>query len=836
MTEDERSRPFVAPGWLSKLVARRGPLARIVAMLGGFFGLLGRVPGLNRVPGYLLGVLAWLGALPGLRRMPELARSLAARIDALFSDKRMREIDRGLHATFAWILDNLPGRLGEELRRASGGRFGIGTQVWLGLGSGVVLTFMASLVALGIMLILNSAQEEMTDVQVPGLVAAFEVRDLSRALVAASPRLTAAGTPEELDAVNADVLQLDDELRYWIGELVRGDSDGASRNQIADLAAGLLANLDAIRFSAEVGMVHAGELRERLAQVEEELMGFNALSVLARDDQYFYMQTGWRELSDLVQASQASRMSAPEVTQYSALLGIDASVQGMVTHMIQGASAASTELLLANRERVETGSASVDRHLSDVSGALNAELGESIQRLEGLYAAPRGIYVTRSLQLSEMESAEALRIVNERTADSLVRTVETLRSEAQSSTEDAAGRSSLLSTIGFWTIVAFNLVAVLAAFVLGWKFFGERLLGRIQHLSGAMARMSGGELDARVDIAGNDEVTDMAGALEVFRRHALEVQRLNLVEELANEVQEKNKTLQRTLEDLEASQQRVAQQEKLASLGALTAGIAHEIKNPLNFVNNFAALSKEVVEEMKEELGVEDGDGRASSPSADKLADVDWEYMNELLGDLVLNVGKVREHGMRANRIVEGMLAHSRDEAADPEPVRVNQLLDEYAKLAYHGLRATNSEFNVAIERVFDDEAGEVIGIARDLSRVFLNIVTNACHATDAKRREARTTGRSYSPTILLRTEGGEDEVAISVRDNGTGIPADVVEKIFDPFFTTKKGTEGTGLGLSITHEIVQEHGGVLEVDTEVGEFTEFRAVLPRRGLMARVA
>ncbi|WP_420633446.1 sensor histidine kinase [Candidatus Palauibacter sp.] len=212
--------------------------------------------------------------------------------------------------------------------------------------------------------------------------------------------------------------------------------------------------------------------------------------------------------------------------------------------------------------------------------------------------------------------------------------------------------------------------------------------------------------------------------------------------------------------------------------------------------------------------------------------ELDKGLVVEILDDLDMNLSKVREHGGRADRIVEGMLAHSRDEPGGEETMNVNRVVDEYAKLAYHGLRGTDSAFNVTMVREFDENAGQVTGIARDLSRVFLNIVTNACHATAARREEADA---SYSPTVTLKTKGHQDHVVVSVRDNGTGIPDSIVRKIFEPFFTTKSGTQGTGLGLSISRDIVVGHGGELEVESEPGEFTEFRIKLLRESNIAEV-
>ena len=745
-----------------------------------------------------------------------------------------QELDQRVQATFTWIVDRLPKRIGNHVRKVTGGRFGIGSQVWLGLSAGILLTLAASAIALGSMMILNGRLDEVADHQVPGLIAAFEVERISGELVAASPRLAAAMTPEDLDLIDEDLRTMSSDLSNSIGNLVSEREDGQRDDEIAELAASMLEALNNMRLSADIRMGYQNRLTSLESRIESELLEVSSLLEEEKDDQSFFMSTGWRELSDAVAASTADRLAPAELAHHESVLGADASLNSMVTLMLQGVVENDRELLLANRERVETERADVDRYLADMRASFANVIRPSIDTLDVLYMSPNGVgvFATRSLELEEIERSEDLRRANEETAAELGRIVSTLVQGAAESTRGATEASSRILGLGFWLILGFNLLGVVIAIVLGWKFFGEMLLSRIRNLSGAMARMSHGDLDVEVNIAGNDEVTDMAGALEVFRRHALEVQRLNLVEKLADEVQAKNDELQKTLEDLRVTQQQVIQQEKLASLGALTAGIAHEIRNPLNFVNNFAVLSVDLISEMREELGLEDGNG--SDEDDDENGDddtgsegIDLEYIDEILGDLNMNVTKVREHGMRADSIVEGMLAHSRGKTADPESIKVNGMLNEYANLAYHGLRATNPEFNVTIEREYDDDAGEVTGIARDLSRVFLNIVTNAFHATDARRVDSPR--GSFSPKVTLRTEGSDNEVVVSIRDNGTGMPEHVLAKIFDPFFTTKSGTQGTGLGLSITHEIVQEHGGTLEVDTEVNEFTEFRVTLPRK-------
>ncbi|MDR3719192.1 MAG: ATP-binding protein, partial [Bryobacteraceae bacterium] len=305
-------------------------------------------------------------------------------------------------------------------------------------------------------------------------------------------------------------------------------------------------------------------------------------------------------------------------------------------------------------------------------------------------------------------------------------------------------------------------------------------------------------------------------SVQSFKKNAYTEYHLNLLENLAayTSIALDNAD---AYQHLKSAQEQLVVQEKLASLGALTAGIAHEIKNPLNFVNNFADLSVELMAELREELDIQ----KASIPAA--------EYGNIalLLDDLTVNAKKINEHGRRADGIVRSMLQHSRGQAGEHLPTDVNSMLDEYVNLAYHGMRAQDASFNVTIEREFDEGAGLVDAVPQDISRVFLNILNNACYAANEKARKA---GAGFAPTLTVRTVNLGDAVEVRIRDNGMGIPADVRDRIFDPFFTTKPTGHGTGLGLSISHDIiVQEHGGQLEVETEPGEFTEFVVRLPRQ-------
>jgi GAF domain-containing protein len=284
---------------------------------------------------------------------------------------------------------------------------------------------------------------------------------------------------------------------------------------------------------------------------------------------------------------------------------------------------------------------------------------------------------------------------------------------------------------------------------------------------------------------------------------------------LFNEVQQRTRELAASLDDLRTAQDRLVQTEKLASLGQLTAGIAHEIKNPLNFVNNFAALSAELTDELNDVLKPAD------------ISDKIREEVDELTGLLKDNLQKVVQHGKRADSIVKNMLLHSREGSGDHRPADINALIEESLNLAYHGARAERPDFNVTLQRDFDANAGMIEVFPQEITRVFLNLVSNGFYAVAKRKGE----DAGFDPILSATTRNLGDAVEIRIRDNGTGIPPEVKDKMFNPFFTTKPAGEGTGLGLSMSHDIiVKQHGGTIDVETEPGQFTEFRIVLPRTG------
>lgn len=270
--------------------------------------------------------------------------------------------------------------------------------------------------------------------------------------------------------------------------------------------------------------------------------------------------------------------------------------------------------------------------------------------------------------------------------------------------------------------------------------------------------------------------------------------------------------LQQCKRELEDTREKLIHQEKMASLGEMTAGIAHEIKNPLNFVNNFSKLSIELIDDIMEDLN-------SGEALEDKLDDIKAD-----LEDLKENITRIDEHGSRADSIVSSMLMHSRGGSSEKTDIDINQLLSEYVDLAFHGMKAKDRSFFTDISKDFDDQVKPVNVDAQDISRVFLNIVTNGFQAL---RDHYKMPKPGDKPCLNVKTQHGGDGVTIQICDNGPGIPDDVKARIFEPFFTTKPSGEGTGLGLSMSKDIIENHGGQLEIKSTEGKGTEFQIFIP---------
>ena len=328
---------------------------------------------------------------------------------------------------------------------------------------------------------------------------------------------------------------------------------------------------------------------------------------------------------------------------------------------------------------------------------------------------------------------------------------------------------------------------------------------------------------AKKDLRASWRMYSLLAGLFVFLFIAIMLWRNSLQRKKANLLLSKQKSeLESTLVSLKETQKQLIQSEKMASLGELTAGIAHEIQNPLNFVNNFCEVNNELIEELKsEKLKVK--------------SERDVELENQLLDNIEQNLEKINHHGKRAEAIVKGMLQHSRTSSGQKELSDINKLADEYLRLAYHGLRAKDKGFNSEIKTEFDDGIEKINVVPQEIGRVILNLVNNAFYAVSAKASDyakassatIATTDKNYEPTVIVTTKKEKDKVSISVADNGDGIPPKNLEKIFQPFFTTKPAGQGTGLGLSLAYDIVKAHGGEIKVQTIVHEGTEFTIQLP---------
>ena len=335
---------------------------------------------------------------------------------------------------------------------------------------------------------------------------------------------------------------------------------------------------------------------------------------------------------------------------------------------------------------------------------------------------------------------------------------------------------------------------------------------RITQLEFWIRRMGGGDLEYTMEPTGHDEFTEIAYDLEVLRQRSIRSQQLDTVRQLSEELEDKNQALEQTLQELHDTQDQMISRQKLAEIGELAAGIAHEVRNPLNIMSNFAGASRELMEELQEIMG--QGENQPG----------DQEETREILQELGQNMQSIENNCDRASRIIQDVTNMSRSGSGQQRPVEVNKLLHDYTMLAYQAARSQDREFNLRIVEDLDEQAGEIVCIPEELSRVFINMASNACYAT---RKKLPGETADYQPTLWVSTDRSESDVTITLRDNGTGIPRELVQKIFNPFFTTKPTNEGTGLGLSLSHEIVRQHGGAIEVQSEPGQYTQMRITLP---------
>ncbi len=726
-------------------------------------------------------------------------------------------------------------------------RFRISTQLYVVIGGAVALTVAASLVGWFSFNQVGEVQSRVNEGSVPELEAAFGIAQHSNTLVTAAPRLTAAANADDLGVVAAVIEEAHVALEGEIDTLEERGTEAERVQSIRDHTNSLVLNIHLLTDSMD-DLFEVTEQRDALRdQLNTVNTRLDATVVPAVDNQYFYTMTGYRNLGDPPSIPQFY-FTEDEVDLYRDLAELQADANVATQLLVSVFSLSEAPLIEPLRERFEAIASRIDRRVDGLhDNQARAVLIPIFTWLFDLGMGEGNGFDLRARELEILQGQQALLETNRGIAVELVDEVDGLVNTAHLRVEEATEASTQAILTGRTLLLVISASSVAAAMLISWQFVWRILLRRLEMLSDWMRRMAGGDLEAQVEIRGKDEVADMAAALEVFRQHALEVQRLNLVERLAEELQGKNEELESlagelqgkngeleslagelqgkndqleiVLADLQKAQDQIVMREKLAALGELTAGVAHEIRNPLNFVNNFSEVSEELLQEMNEIL--EEG--------GDSLNEEQKGNIQDISQDLSSNLERIRTHGSRANRIVHDMLMMGRG-SGDHRPTDINGLVDEYSKLAYHSARATNTEFQLDLQQDFDPDVGELDVIPQDLGRVFLNMVSNSCHATHEKRMAGLEAGNGvadYFPTVWLTTRRIDDMIEVRIRDNGNGIPDDVIDKIFNPFFTTKPTDQGTGLGLAISSDIIRQHGGSIRATSEPGEYAEMIVELP---------
>ena len=734
-----------------------------------------------------------------------------------------------------------------QLQRFARSRFRISSQLYAAIGGAVVLTIAASIVGWFSFDRVGDAQGRINEGTIPEIAAAFGVARHAGALVAAGPEVTAAATPEDFAVVSTSIDESHERFEGQLKALEQTRGDDVRFQAIRSHADSLINNVEEITEDKTALFELSRRSEATRAELEEVRNCLDRVVVSGLDNQLFYTVTGYRELGE-PPAPRSEHFSEAEFGRYRYLS--DLQVDGNIaTQLLASAfSLSDPSGIEPLRERFEAAKGRIERSLTAVESApMSAEATDQLSQLcplltvEGAPPSAEGAPIYHRLfgilfelalgedtgfnlldqELRLVQRQRVLLELNRDFASALGVEVDDLVAAAQAGAQQATDSSAQAIFTGRTLLLGISAISIGGALLIAYLFVGRVILSRLQLLSGWMRRMAGGDLESQVEIGGRDEIADMAAALEVFRQHALEVQRLNLVEKMAEELQDKNDELETVLADLRRAQDQIVMREKLAALGELTAGVAHEIRNPLNFVKNFSEASEDLLAELKETL----------AESADKISEEQQALVEDISGELVSNMERIRSHGERADRIVRDMLMMGSGSGVQ-QPTDLNRLIDQNARLAFHSARALNSDFQLEIQQDLDPEVGEVSVVLQDLGRVFLNMVANACDAT-AEKRLAAGDDDSYEPTVWLTTRRGKDEITISIKDNGSGMPPEVIEKIFNPFFTTKPTDKGTGLGLSISNDIIRQHGGEIRVESQPGEFTEMIIKIPREPVMS---
>lgn len=699
----------------------------------------------------------------------------------------------------------------------------ISTQLYVGFGGAVALIIMISLLALFFLDYIGKIQQNVSEKSVPEMTSAFAIAQQTASLVAAVPRLTTA-TPEQFETIAATTSWKADEFKAQLSIMLENQGRDARAEQIESGGDGIVQNIEQVkllvreRFDVRQKII---DLRDKLQVVQGKL---TTILIKEIDDQMFYTMTGYRSL-DEERSPLSVHFSEQEFLTYRRLVELREAA-AIATQLLATAFTVTDEALLEPlRERFEATVGSAERSLDALKNApVHDRLSLAFFDLLSIGRRENNGFDLRYRELTVNEELADLLSDSQILGIDVVAQVESFVDDSSMAAGEMADKATTATDTSTTILLAVNLVSIVGASMFVWLLVQRRLIRRLDRISSQMQQMAGGDLEVAIDVDGRDEIAQLAKALDVFRNNALEVQRLNLVETLAEELKGKNEELANTNEELECAQDQIVMREKLAALGQLTAGVAHEIKNPMNFIMNFSEVSQELLEELLEEVA------KSKAGQGNGEDEYDAELVEEVAGDLTGNLQRIHEHGKRANRIVMDMLKMGRG-GGDWQETDLNVLLNDHSLLAFHSARAADTEFQLEIQEDYEDGLQEIMVRPQDLGRVFLNLVTNACYATDEKRKslleEGGDAGKDYQPILKLSTLQVGDFVEVHVRDNGNGIPESALERIFNPFYTTKPPDKGTGLGLSLSSDIMREHGGEIRVDTKEGEYTDMIVVLP---------
>ena len=697
-------------------------------------------------------------------------------------------------------------------------RVGIGAQLYLVLLGSVLITLAASLVAYFSFNETLRHESRLAEYSMPNLINSVDIARQSAVVVNGAFLLVAASSPQEHEAVVITVGQERAALSNIIRDLESRSAFPEYTQLIKEHLLDLGNHLEVIQQSSARRLT----INQSLLLLAEELAATNRriehTLVQTIDDQGFYLVEGLRVLEDSADSIN-ERASEDELTAYRNLTTVNHQANLAILLLDESLVLSDRHLLPTVQERFHSAVQNFLQIYSKFPESMkNNLLSKDLERLGEIGEGSKGIIPLRRELLERLEQEQNALVEVRSESELLVAEVNNLVTQINDEAISSSTAARAAASTGILLLVLLNILSTVGAILFGWLFVGRYLVRRLIGLAGAMRQMASGDLEVPVEVSGKDEVTDMAKALEVFRRYAYEVQRLNLVEKLAEELDAKNETLEQTLKNLEEAQDQIIAEQKLSSLGQLTAGVAHEIKNPLNFVDNFSAVAIELTEEIEELMGAEEDE----EPFV--IQEDDVEEIKSILSELRQSLGKIREHSKRADGIVHSMLEHSRTEAGEWRETDINALLKQFVELAYHALRADDTSFNMAMNFDMDTDIGMLKVVPQDIGRVFLNLATNACQALNEKQHQS---SKEYEPGLWVTSSLQSEKAEFCIRDNGPGIPEDLRQKIFEPFVTTKPPGKGTGLGLSLTADILIRHGGSIHLDTEEGEFTEMCVQLP---------